>query len=385
MGTFIGRDSWLNRRNAAGLFGWGTTETGPQVTPTETSSIYDRHYFVGFPEGWVVKKKIGCGNDYGKLRLEVSTDTYYAPWDRTGLSVGPYASHIPDCTFESFGSFPGPMIYDPVMFSGGDGHVYQNFEGYINTIYPDQQFYYHLVATLNDSTETYGEDYQDGGLEEYNANTAEHKIFMGNWDVKMTPQDMIDYYGEYVYPGGYYPTNVTLDMYVRKPSDPSWDRKADVGTYRTGAIPSYTYNGYDYFSYDGYDVIANYYTGPTAFGVCFGMTFKWDEDWPAAGYIQKTTTKFRWKYDPQSTEGCKWWAGKVLSLKVTYKKAAVTRVPGPDGVFLTIGTWESGGNSTQSATLQDSYSEAYIADEVTMPIEDGYVYVIDDLEVVSVT
>lgn len=372
MGTFIARDIWLARREGAALFGWGTTFSGPKATRVDSNSTYDRHHFVGWPVGWVVKKATGCGGTYGNLYLEVKTTLKWGTYIYNATSGRAYwdsgtptitASNIPASIMNVF----GPAVYDPVSFAGGDGHVYESFDWYSNDMVGGTYAYGHADPT-GTTFNGWNTGFQDGGLEAYLYNDADYEVYYGNWANKMTPQDVLDYLDSI---SATSTATTTSSYYAHLPTGSHWDRKAAV-------VMTSGYDSVVSPNYDGFD-----YLGDSA--ATRGCTFVMDEDWTATGRLEKITCKFRWRYNPESTEGCKYWEGKVVSAKVLYKKAPVTKTDGPDGVFYSIGTWVSGGDSSQSLTLHGNYTDGYVADEVTMPTEQGYVYVIDDIEVLSVS
>ena len=172
----------------------------------------------------------------------------------------------------------------------------------------------------------------------------------------LTPQDVLDGWGT---------SGTTTNYYFNhKPGASHWDRSATISKTNVVIVTGLSYDRF---------LDKN------------GITFVWDESWPACGYIQKITTELRWMYDPRSDRGCKWWEGYQASVKVSYKRAAVSRTSGPDGVFLTVGSFSAAGDNTQTVTLHDKYTEEYISSTITMPSAEGYVYVIDDIEVLSVT
>lgn len=370
MSSFISRDSWLLRREGAALFGWGTSFTGPKATRVDATSTNDRHHFVGWPSGWVVKKGTGCGGTYGNLYLEVKTTLEWFEFAYNATSgIAFWDSGTPNygTSWGGIMSVSGPCVYDPASFAGGDGHVYEQFSWYSNDM--NAGTYIDGTADLTGTTmngPTTG--YDDGGLEAYLYNDADYEIFYGNWTTKMTPDDLFTWAaGQSLVTS----TTNTSSYYVHKPTDAHWDRSASLAFSVIGdfTLP-YNYDGFNYLG----DSLSTR-----------GATFLMDEDWTATGRLERITCKFRWRYDPQTSEGCKFWAGKLVSAKVFYKKAAVTKTDGPDGVFYTLGAWVSGGDSAQSLTLHSNYTDGYVADEVTMPTEEGYVYIIDDIEVLSVT
>lgn len=379
MGTFIPQDNWLLRRIGAAIFGWGTTITTPVSAPSVISVTHSREYFHDWPDDWALKIRADCGGSFGRLRLEVKqTEKYY---DNVLESYETDPAYYDPNTSVGPQQFPGGL-YSDVRW-GGDDHQYDTYTiiQYGSIFYPpnppiDPTGYW--AYTTNTNTFTFPDSYDPASSIIVNGTASsaysppspyipsvlngsypggeEEAVDMTGATI-LTPQGVLDGWGTSGTTTNYY--------YNHKPGASHWNKSATVAKTNVefSAIWGITY-----------DVINTN-----------GITFVWDESWPACGYIQKITTDLRWKYDPQSTEGCKWWEGYEASVKVSYKRATVSRTSGPNGVFLTIGSFSAAGDNTQTVTLHDKYTEEYISSTITMPSAEGYVYVIDDIEVLSVT
>lgn len=371
MGTFITRNNWYTRLEGAALFGWGTTITGPKATATNNINYdYNKEYFIGWPQKWVVKKPKNCGGNYGNLRLEVKTR--FEECDGPGrLSGGaPYQTAVTDGTMVIWSNV-APVVYDSYEFTNGDDHVYSSVDYHITAPTTPPEYRYGTVDLSGFTDSGYIPGSDTGGLEAFLGNGVsgtDYFLYAGNWAGKMTPSDFFDYASPT--DPGYWPyylvTNATTYLYAHDPSGSHWSQTGSVSVLNYGGTPG-GYGGYDYISSSA------------------GITFVMDEDWTATGRLQKITSTFRWKYHPEGGAGCKFWENVQVEVKVLYKKAPVTKTDGPEGVFYSIGTWASAGNNTQTVTLHDKYSDEYVGTEVTMPTEEGYVYVIDDLEILTVT
>lgn len=369
MGTFITRNNWLTRLEGAALFGWGTSITGPKASRSDdTSQNYNREYFIGWPQKWVVKKFQNCGGSYGNLRLEVKTRFEGCEGPGRVFTGSPYETDVSDAVLVLFDAGSCPKIYDSYEFANGDDHVYSGFS--YNLTMPGNE-YREGTCDLSGSSDNVFTGSSTGGHEAYLGNGVTgsgYSLYVGDWSGKMTPADVLDYAsgsGNYLH-DSYYNTETTTYFYAHDPIGSHWSQTGLVtigNIYYTAGV------------YDGYDYL----------GDVNGTTFLMDEDWTATGRLQKTTCKFRWKYHPEGGAGCKFWEGVQVEVKVLYKKAAVTKTDGPDGVFYSIGTWASAGNNTQTVTLHDKYSDEYVGTEVTMPTEEGYIYIIDDVEILTVT
>ena len=374
MGTFITQDNWLLRRIGAAIFGWGTTITTYVTEPAPFTVSHSREYFHDWPDDWCLKIKDSCGGNFGKLRLEIKQTelsynnveesyeddpAYYDP----SIDVGPQ-------------DFPGGL-YSDVRWGGDDqqydGYTIQAYYSVLISAPGDPPLYGYTTYTsvynfplgrtsdtvVNDNSTTPYSPPSPYIVSNFNGSYPsgnEEALDMTGATI-LTPQDVLDGWGS---------TNTTTNYYYNhKPGASHWNKSSTVAKTNVefSAIWGITY-----------DVINTN-----------GITFVWDESWPACGYIQKITTDLRWKYDPQSTEGCKWWEGYQASVKITYKRATVSRTSGPNGVFLTIGSFSAAGDNTQTITLHDQYTEQYVSSTITMPSAEGYVYVIDDIEVLSVT
>jgi len=374
MGTFIPQDNWLLRRIGAAIFGWGTTITTYVTEPAPFTVSHSREYFQDWPDNWCLKIKDGCGGNFGKLRLEVKqTEVYYN---------NIIESYETDEDYYTPRTDTGPQQHPGGLYSdvrwGGDDQQYdtytiQVYENSYNPGPPASYDYSTYTVTFNFPN---GPDNSSVVLDSGNQSTAYtppsqyiDSNFNGSYPsgayeavdmtgaTILTPQDVLDGWGT--------STTTTNYFFNHKPGASHWNRSATV------AKTNLVYSAYWGITYD--------------FINTNGITFIWDESWPACGYIQKITTDLRWKYDPQSTVGCKWWEGYQASVKITYKRATVSRTSGPNGVFLSIGSFSAAGDNTQTITLHDQYTEQYVSSTITMPSAEGYVYVIDDIEVLSVT
>jgi hypothetical protein len=373
MGTFIPQDNWLLRRIGAAIFGWGTTITTPVSAPSVISVTHSREYFHDWPDDWCLKIEDGCGGNFGKLRLEVKqTEVSYANTEEMYVTTAGYYDPL------LFGpqDFPGGL-YSYVRWNGDN----QQYDGYTIRTYSSVLLDPAIPLYGWDSytaTFTFPNGYSAGSvvvdsgtqstpysppapyiLSNFNGSypsTIEEAVDMTGATI-LTPQDVLDGWGTSATTTNYY--------YNHKPGASHWNKSATV------AKTNLTFSAIWGITYDVINTN--------------GITFIWDESWPACGYIQKITTDLRWKYDPQSTKGCIWWQGYQASVKVTYKRATVSRANGPDGVFLTIGSFSAAGDNTQTITLHDQYTEEYVSSTITMPSAEGYVYAIDDIEVLSVT
>ena len=373
MGTFIAQDNWLLRRIGAAIFGWGTTITTPVSAPAVVAVANSREYFTDWPDDWALKIKASCGGSFGSLRLEVKqTEKYYLNIQDSYETDGEYCK--PQGTEVGPVQFPGGL-YSYVRWGGDD----QQYDTYTIRVYGsilnlDGEYDWNsYTVTFN-----FPDSFDSGSVVLANGTQATPYVppspyiqskfnstyLLDNQEAVdmtgatiLTPQDVLDGWGTSGTTTNYY--------YNHKPGASHWNKSSTVA--KTNVV----WNAYWGVSYDRINTN--------------GITFVWDESWPACGYIQKITTELRWKYDPQSTKGCKWWEGYQASVKIAYKRATVTRASGPNGVFLTIGTFSEAGDDTQTVTLHDKYTEEYISSTITMPSAEGYVYVIDDIEVLSVT
>ncbi len=382
MGTFITKDNWILKRIGAAIFGWSTTPTsGLEPEPAVVSVSGSREYFTSWPLDWSLKVRSDCGGHYGKLSLEVkqtevsfnNTSEMYQT-DIDYYLGNPAAPTIP-------AQYAGGL-YSYVRW-GGDNHQYDTYttETYDSGLLTNPGDPGHPLWGIEKSTAVFNfpDSYDPGAVvnvyytdssaytgpaSPYVANPANGTVssrpYLGE-SVDMTgasiltPQDVLDGWGTSV--------TTTTGYFNHKPGASHWNRSATVSKTTVTIAADQIYD----------QINTN------------GITFVWDEAWPACGYIQKITCDLRWKYDPQSSVGCKWWEGYQASVKIAYKRATVSRASGPNGVFLTIGSFSAAGDNTQTITLHDQYTEEYVSSTITMPSSEGYVYVIDDIEVLSVT
>lgn len=368
MPTFLTDDNWLTRRAGAALLGWGNTITGPLATRVDDNSSHDRHHFVGWPSGWVVKAGKDCGGRYGKLYLEVKQTWSYAD-NQIGYST--------DATWYEPAPTAGPGainngIYDPYQYAGGDGHQYSSSTVYWNedTGGPNTFNVYDVTCNFPTGPDYAGMTFITTGPAQTGGGTASSgngvnpsnlaEEYGSNWSGKLTPSDVRTTLGVTS-------STTTYSFYPRKTGASSWAHSSTVAAGQNTWGPS------------PYNFTDDYFGSGNS-----GITVLWDEDWTATGRVEKVETKLRWRYDPQSSEGCKFWKDVQIAVKLTYKKAAMTKVD-QDGVQFTLGSWASAGTDTRTVTLHDKYTDDYVSVEFTMPSEEGYVYVIDDVEVTSVT
>jgi hypothetical protein len=382
MGTFITQDNWLLRRIGAAIFGWGTTIYTPVSPPNIISVANSREYFHDWPEDWSLKIKGSCGGSFGRLRLEVEqTEVFYS--NTTEMYQSDIDYYLGGDPIVLPNQYAGGL-YSDVRW-GGDDHQYDSYTvkiwgsllitnpgdpGHPTWVYDEATVPYTFPTNYAYNTVTYdtgalSSPYTGPTSASYIHNPRNYTSSNGPYvgeavDMTgatiLTPQDVLDGWGTSRTTSAYY--------YNHKPGASHWNKSASVSMFRSNISADINYD---------------------QFYLQEGITFVWDESWPACGYIQKFTTNLRWKYDPQSSVGCKWWEGYQASVKIAYKRATVTRTSGPNGVFLTIGTFTAAGDNTQTITLHDKYTEEYVSSTITMPTAEGYVYVIDDIEVLSVT
>ena len=112
----------------------------------------------------------------------------------------------------------------------------------------------------------------------------------------------------------------------------------------------------------------------------------------AEGFLQKHDTTCKWYYTPAACEDC-WYKGKVIKVRVAYKKAAVTYTyPHSEvgtGFYFsnnwTIGSWASHTTEDYDLTIPEGYTRQQLGSTFNVPTVDGYIVTIDDIKFVSVT
>lgn len=104
-------------------------------------------------------------------------------------------------------------------------------------------------------------------------------------------------------------------------------------------------------------------------------------------------TSCRWYYTPTTAcEDC-WYAGKTLTVEITYKEAPISRsytfIPeeGIDdsNITYTLGSWATHSTVTQTLVLPSGFTRQAINAAFDVPTKNGYVVAIDDIKLVSVT
>jgi len=364
MPTFLSTDNWLTRRAAYALFGWGVDIDGPKVSQTNELVDHSKHYFVGFPVDWVLKKVADCGGTYGTLYLECTrtqrTVQYSTPYQATAAAN---AYFVPTA---GIGYNPPNTVNDSSGYSGGDDHVYESFDYVYNDnlsaggtpLYGVYYYTWNFDGSYTIDGPYFETSEQGTSGQAVAGNDGTQNTYATAWYDKMTPDDVMDGIG-------YTPSTVTTNAYFRKTGDPSW------GNASTLIMGSATWD-------------ATYSLADSAIGTIPFTTIRWDQDWTATGKIEHHSVNCRWRYNPNSTEGCKYWDGVQVELKASYKKRAITKTDS-SGVTLTFGTAVSGGSATQTVTLHDQYTDQYVGTAFDIPEEEGYAYVIDDVEVLSIT
>ena len=110
----------------------------------------------------------------------------------------------------------------------------------------------------------------------------------------------------------------------------------------------------------------------------------------ANGFLQKHDTTCKWYYTPNACEDC-WYEGKIIKVRVAYKKAFITYtyIPATSTVdsnnTWSIGTWASHSTVDYDLTIPAGYTRQQLGSTFTVPVVDGYIVAIDDIKFISVT
>lgn len=108
-----------------------------------------------------------------------------------------------------------------------------------------------------------------------------------------------------------------------------------------------------------------------------------------AEFNQKIDTTCRWYYTPEDDCSDCWYAGKVVTVELTYKKAAISRTVsittyGEGTITYNLGSWSTHSTVTQTLTIPSGLTKQAINAAFDIPTQDGYVVALDDIKLVSV-
>lgn len=345
-------------------------------------STSDRGYLLNWPDNTVVRVRVEDASNFylvNKLELETSTQR------KTSSIYGPVAIDF----FDNSGIYPAYGFYNSEVYSGGDDLNYKSATHYVNTYAPtdlngdgiiDDAWQVDTYTTSIDGSGQYTSTLSTASSQAAPVTTGSACLYNGiaidpagffsepNNSVYASFSDVI-YAKEHI---DNYGTNSgspdTLNLCMRSSADPAHGLSELISrSSTTGSILTYASSGFAYI-----------------------FSSREPSTDIAAEDNQKTDTTCRWYYtpDPNNCDDC-WYAGKVVTVELTYKKAAISRTVsvttyGQGTITYNLGSWSTHSTVTQTLTIPSGLTRQAINAAFDIPTQDGYVVALDDIKLVSV-
>lgn len=389
--------NWLAMRGAGRLLDLQKTPlvsytdelySNPKKTPTGSIAAHTRQYWLNWPAKTVFKT-IDVDGGLNKLELEVSSrwkSSTIQSSDDTGaiLSVG-------------YAAFP---VFMTAMFADGDDCAYATASFACNRQYTatdpatgEDRTYYDIYRSsitctasssglqistsgTNDPAsldeETYGAyghpHIENNSFSSYGTGWDAYTIYAKFDGSPILAQDALDDYTIGTTTGG------ATSFCARHPDDDPH------------GLSSYVKN----MATDDTGLITTAATVPITYGQNLIFSYRHAATDIACGLSQQHDTTCKWFYTPTSCTDC-WYADRVATVQITYKKAEVAFDFTPGGISVTssstfpIGTWSTHSTVTQELTIPGGFTRQQINASFDVPTVDGYIVAIDDIKLVSVT
>ena len=388
-------DNWLTRRGAGALLnlqrtpfvvGADAITANPKKAQANKNFSHTNQYLTNWPTKSVVKISGSPGIEMNALELETRrtikygdwTAVYYEETDQLYIDIASAASN--SATDFSIGA---PVIW-PSYFNGSDYSLYNTAEWIANVKYQ-----------LDKDSDGIPEDYYDI----YKVNVTSTPSNTGNSSLMTYPCS----------------TSVELEQtteatgaYQAKPTQ----QFPDVTIYANfGTTKKYALDVLSAAPTDGPSTGASFcarHPDDPAHGLAsyvieqnhipylnggqsvsfIGSYRHTSTDSPASVCLQ-ADCECKFFYTPGACDDC-WYAGKTVTIEITYKKIAFTDSgPTYTGTTLdktvTMGSATSHSTVTKTLTLPSGRTRVQVGDTFSVPTSDGYAVVIDDIKLVSVT
>jgi len=391
--AYVNVTNWLLRRSAGSLFNLqktpydktvNTIDANPKKVQTGDTVTHSREFLTNWPADTVFKIS-ASSLAMNKLELETTST-----WSQASALTTDYLP-IWDALYTASGANP---IFDSVNWTGGTNEAYDSVDVVTNTYTPYEVSPGVIVdawqiQTFTSSWNSYGQavesNYQElllqpapntlgtgavpctqnGSGSDFfaNSNNSIWAKFSGITNAK-------DFADEYVLNSG---TVSTAAFCMRI--------DADSAHTLTPYVRGVNYTNFGRF---GSSAIGATYTNNI-------FSYRHTTSDKAMGYLQKHDTTCKWYYTPDACEDC-WYEGKVIKVRVAYKKAPITYTyttsPSYSDTFenlWTIGTWASHSTVDYDLTIPAGYTRQQLGSTFTVPTVDGYIVTIDDIKFISVT
>lgn len=391
--AFVNILNWQAERRSAGILfdlqrtpyvvGTDGISSNPKKVPDSDISAYNRGLYLNWAPDSVFK--INSGSPViNNLELETSSVVKYGSCAGEALSF-----YIMDSLY----IWPNTGHQHTGVWSGGDGLVYKNV-----TIYQNQ------YAPADTNGDGILEDYWDVatityGLSSLGAWTQTSYSVASGAGSPTTTGLACAYNGNNTYGGFFAEPNNSIygefsnviyanefaSLYAVPPPGTPVGNFAAFCARKDGDS---AHGLKEYISYSaGGDVVAY---NPGAYpNLIFSVRESTTENAVGTNNLQDTTC--RWYYTPASScPGDCWYAGKTVTVQITYKEASLSRTvtmytEGEYDVTYTLGSWATHSTVTQTLVLPSGFTRQAINAAFDVPTKNGYVVAIDDIKLVSVT
>jgi len=393
MGTFIPQDNWLLVRSAGALFNLQKTPydktvneitANPKKTQNSATVSHSREYLTNWPADTVFKIASSNGtSSMNKLELETTSSV---------SSVQPECADITDFYIDYFNGIVS-AIYQSAMWSGGNEQAYESMETAFNLYTPTYDSNGNLIsATWQVHTRTTSWD--SNGVALVTSDTVT--------DNEPSPNTL----GTGAVP---HIDNGTGTGFFSEPNNSVWAKftglinaKDFADEYSSDTLTASTVSFCMRIDADSAHTLTPYIRGgaysnkgyfSTASGTYKNNIFSYRHSTSdkANGLLQKQDTTCKWYYTPDACDDC-WYEGKVIKVRVAYKKAAITYTYiGSTGTgdasynTWTIGSFASHSTVDYDLTIPAGYTRQQLGSTFTVPTVDGYIVAIDDIKFISVT
>jgi hypothetical protein len=389
--AYVNVTNWLLRRSAGALFNLQKTpydktvngiDANPKKTQNSATVSHSREFLTNWPADTVFKIS-ASSLAMNKLELETTS---------TSRSVSPVCADV-TALYEIYLNAEVSAIYQSAMWSGGNEQAYVTMETAFNIWQPEydsngnliaQTWQVHTRTTTWDSSGTLyitSDSIDDFALAPNTLGTGAvphiengsgtgffaepNNSVWAKFTGLINAKDFIE-----EYPG----TGLSAPM-------AAFCMRSDADSAHT--LTPYIQGGV--YSNKGLFVTAPSTSKNNIFSYRHTTSDK------ANGYLQKHDTTCKWYYTPNACEDC-WYEGKVIKVRVAYKKAAITYTYMPatgtgDESYntWTIGTWASHSTVDYDLTIPAGYTRQQLGSTFTVPVVDGYIVTIDDIKFISVT
>ena len=393
--AYVNVTNWLLRRSAGALFNLQKTpydktvngiDANPKKTQNSATVSYSREFLTNWPADTVFKIS---ASSLAMNKLELETTSTFSEVKAETADLLP----IWEISYSATGASP---IFDSIKWTGGTNEAYDSVDIATNIYTPfinddgDLEDAWQILS-YTASWNSYGQAVESN-FQELLLQSAPNTLGTGAVPCTQNgsgsgffsePNNSIwakfsgitnakDFADEYVFNSG---TVSTAAFCMRI--------DADSAHTLTPYVRGTTNTNFGRFSSSGVGVFAGYTNNI--------FSYRHTTSDKAMGFLQKHDTTCKWYYTPDACEDC-WYEGKVVKVRVAYKKAPITytynTAPTYSDYFenlWTIGTWASHSTVDYDLTIPAGYTRQQLGSTFTVPTVDGYIVTIDDIKFISVT